>query len=315
MEKESERLVYVRDEWVPESKASIHIYDSQFMFGDAVFEMHRTFNHIPFLLDEHLDRLFMSMKMAHIVPDKTRDELVELCNESMRLNAQHFVNDEFRFMINVSRGPLGIYREIFGDDWNRPTWVINAWPLSKTAKTLAPFYRSGVNAVVVPQRQIPAQFLDPKVKSRSRLHYNIANMEVRPHGSDALAVLLDDDGYVCEGTGSNFLMIKNGAIVAPEERNILRGCSMWYVTRVIAHQLNIPVFYQNIEPYDALDADEAMFTGTFVNVLPCDRFNGHRLCGVLDGEVMGPITKMICDQWSKNVGVDFIKQIKEWEDA
>ena len=58
-----ERQTYINDEWVPESKASIHIYDSHFMFGDGVFEMVRTFNHEFFLLDEHIDRLFRSMKL------------------------------------------------------------------------------------------------------------------------------------------------------------------------------------------------------------------------------------------------------------
>ena len=53
-----ERTTYHSGEWIPESKASIHIYDSQFMFGDGVFEMIRTFNQKFFLAEEHIDRLF-----------------------------------------------------------------------------------------------------------------------------------------------------------------------------------------------------------------------------------------------------------------
>ena len=67
-----ERVTYQSGEWVPESEASIHIYDSQFMFGDGVFEMARTFNHEFFILDEHIDRLFRSMRYLQIPITKTK---------------------------------------------------------------------------------------------------------------------------------------------------------------------------------------------------------------------------------------------------
>lgn len=315
MEAQSERVTYINGRWVPESKACIHIYDSQFMFGDAVFEMHRTFNHQHFLFDEHIDRLFSSMRNFYIPTDMTRDQIKSVCDELMARNYSHFSNDEYRFMINVSRGPLAIYKEVFslemGDDWNKPTWIINAWPLSKTAKTLAHFYDSGVNAVVVPQRQIPAQFLDPKVKSRSRAHLQLANIQASKFGKDAAALLLDDQGLVTEGTGANFVIVKNKKIIVPELRNVLRGCSLIFLLK-LASNLGIDVVEKNFECYDVLDADEAMFTGTFTNLIPCNRLNGQFIKGREDGSIMGPITKLLCDEWSNTVGVDFIKQVKEW---
>lgn len=311
-----ERENYVNGQWVPESKTVFHLYESTFFFGDGVFEMHRTFNHKHFLLDEHIDRLFMSMKGFYIPIDKSREEIKKIFQELMDRNLDHFVNDEYRFMVNVSRGPLPIYKEVFelqpGYEWGKPTWIFNAWPLSKTAKHLAHFYETGANAVIVPQRQIPAQYLDPKIKNRSRAHYQIANIQASHFGKDAMALLLDDQGFVAEGTGSNFLMIKNGCIIVPELRNMLRGCSMMYVLQVIAPQLGLDVIERNFEPYDVLEADEAMFTGTFNNLLPCNRLNGRFLRGAVDQAPMGPVTKSICDQWSKNVGVDFVQQVKEW---
>lgn len=313
----NERVTYVSGKYVPESKACIHIYDSQFMFGDAVFEMHRTFKHEHFLFDEHIERLFASMKYASIKIDKTRDELLDICNELMERNKEHFpVDEEYRFMINVSRGPLPIYKEVFqlesGDDWNKPTWIVNAWPLSKVAKTMAHFYETGANSIVPSQRQIPSQFLDAKVKNRSRMHYNLANIEVSSKGKDAMALLLDQDGFITEGTGSNFVMIKDGEIIVPELRNLLRGCSMMYLINVIALQLGISVVQKNFEPYDVLCADEAFFTGTFVNLIPCNRINGHFLNEYVKTNVIGPTTRRICEQWASNVGVDFISQVKGW---
>ena len=316
-EAKPERVSYINGRWVPESKASIHIYDSQFMWGDGVFEMHRTFNHKHFLLDEHIDRLFASMKSFYIPIDKTRKEIHDIFDELRTRNADHFVGDEYRFMVNVSRGPLPIYKDVFrlemGDDWNKPTWIFNDWPLSKTARHIAHHYETGVNAIIVAQRQVPAQFLDPKIKHRSRAHYNIANIEASKHGPDAEALLLDDMGFIAEGSGANFLIIKGGTIITPEKRNVLRGCSMEYILNVIAPQLGLSVVEKNIEPYDVLCADEAMFTGTFVNLIPVNRLNGRFLKG-MEGHAdpMGPVTKLICDQWSRNVGLDFIAQIKGW---
>lgn len=317
-----ERQTYNSGEWVPESKATIHIYDSQFMFGDGVFEMVRTFNHNFFLLDEHIDRLFKSMRFLEIPITKSKDEVRQLCHEALQRNSAFFKKDvngyteECRLMLNVSRGPLGIYKEVFklqkGENWNEPTWIINVWELSKTSKTLAHYFETGVNAVIPEQRQIPSRLLENKVKNRSRMHYQVANLQMKPHGKDAMPLLLDEDGFVTESTGANFLIVKNNKIISPEPRNMLRGSSMVYVLETLAPQLGIKVEYKNFEPYDVLEADEAMFTGTFVNLLPCNRLNSKYLNEKVKENPMGELTKKICDQWSENVGMDIVQQIKHW---
>jgi branched-chain amino acid aminotransferase len=318
----SERQTYINGEWVPESKASIHIYDSQFMFGDGVFEMVRTFNHKFFLLEEHIDRLFKSMKFLDIPESKTKKEVKDLCFEALEKNKLFFdksingYTEECRLMLNVSRGPLGIYKEVFelqkGEKWNEPTLIINVWELSKTSKTLGHFFDTGVNAVIPEQRQIPSRLLENKVKNRSRMHYQVANLQVKNFGKDAMPLLLDEDGFITESTGANFIMVKHGKLVCPELRNMLRGSSMMYVVEVVAKQLGLEVVYKNFEPYDVLECDEAMFTGTFVNLLPCNRLNGKYLNQNIINNPMGEVTKAICDQWSKNVGIDIVEQIKCW---
>lgn len=310
------RIGYKNGRWLPDEELSISWTDSQFMFGDGCFEMHRTFAHRHFLLDEHIDRLFSSMRSFSIPINKTRNELRDIIHDVMVRNESHYRDDEYRFMINVSRGPLPVYREVFeldeGEEWGQPTWIINAWPLSKTAKTMAHFYETGANAVIVPQRQISSQYLDPKVKSRSRAHLMLANIQANHYGKDAQALLLDEQGLVAEGTGANFVIIKDRKIIVPELRNVLRGCSMTYIIDVIAPVLGLEVIECNFEPYDVLNADEAFFTGTFTNLIPCNRLNGQMIKGRIGSEPMGQWTKRICEQWSENVGVDFIAQVKEW---
>ena len=317
MNKLKERVTYHSGRWVPESKASIHIYDSQFMYGDGVFEMARTFNRKFFLLEEHVDRLLRSMRYLKLPINKSRQEVLDLCLEAFELNKDHFPQgDECRIMINVSRGPLAIYREVFelagGQKWNEPTWIINVWPLSKTAGILGHFYETGCNAIIPSQRQIPSRLLENKVKNRSRMHYQMANLQIAGNGPDAMPLLLDEDGFITESTGANFLMIKDGVLITPELRNMLRGSSMMYILEVLAPQIGLEVVNKNFEPYDVMNCDEAIFTGTFVNLLPCNRLNGEYFNDEVEENPMGPVTQRIADAWSENVGINFIEQIKAW---
>jgi len=311
--KMKERVVYHTGKWVPISKAGIHIYDSQSFFGDGIFEMVRTFNQEFFILDKHIDRLFRSANYLQIPISKTKREIIDLCKETLERNKEHFPEgEECRLYINASRGPLPMYSEVF--DKIESTLIIDAWPLSKTAKSLGHFYKTGVNAVVPVQRQIPARLLENKVKNVSRMHYQVANLEVANFNSDrdVMPLLIDEDGFVAESTGANFIMIEKGKIVTPELRNLLRGESMMYIIETLAPQLRIEVIHKNFDLYDVMNCDEAMFTGTFVNLLPCNRLNGKYINDNLKENPLGPITKKIADKWSQNVGVDFIEQMKYW---
>ncbi len=73
------------------------------------------------------------------------------------------------------------------------------------------------------QRSIPARLLDQKVKTRSRLHYRLADLELRAIDPKAWAVLTNEDGFITEGTVSNFMTVSDRAVVSPEPRNTLRG--------------------------------------------------------------------------------------------
>lgn len=319
----SERWTYINGVWVPEAAAKIHIYDSQFMFGAAAFEMHRTFNHKHFLLNKHIDRLFVSMKQLRIPITYNHAQIVKLCDEAIERN--NFPTDEeYRFMINVSHGPLEVYRDVFELDenqqWGQPTFIINVWPLSKTTKKLAHFYEQPADAHVTVQRQVPSQFIDAKIKNRSRVHYLMADLEVKGRGKNVLPLLLDENGFVCESSGANFILIKDGKLIVPELRNLLRGCTMMFLIEKICPSLRMEVVEKNFEPYDIFEADEAMFTGTFYNIIPCNKLNGQQFgTDELDENCLGPRTKSIVRLLNKVIYGEnnkcFIEQIKGWANA
>jgi len=304
----SGRVVYMSGEFVPEEKAKVSIYDSALMFGDMVFEMTRSFKKKQFKLREHLIRLYNGIDILNIPVGMSMDEMEELCYETIEKNAPFFEDsDEHRLMINVSRGALGIYAPIFGGDL-KPTVVISDFPLKFTVASMGSLFDTGINAVITSQRAIPADLIEPKIKNRSRIHLQMANIEVSNwKGNNNWALLLDPDGFVAEGTGDNFFIVKDDVIITPEGRNILRGISREYIFE-LAEQLGLKCIEKNIVPYDVYTADEAFMTGTPFSILPVTQLN----CKDIGDAKMGKVTKLLLDTWSENVGVDIVKQIQDY---
>jgi branched-chain amino acid aminotransferase len=301
-----ERLVYYNGDFVPEKEARISIFDSALMFGDMVFEMTRSFNQVQFKLDEHIERLYAGVKMLKIPLEMTPEQMEQAVYETIKVNQKAFTaNDEHRVMIDVTRGPLSMYARVF-DGKVAPTVIISVFPFKWTIAPLAPLYDSGVHAVIPSQRAIPADLLEPKIKNRSRMHYLMANLEVSlVDDPTAWALLLDPDGFIAEGTGSNFFIVKDGRLLTAEPRNILRGTRRKY-TMERARTLGIEAVECNLNAYDAITADEAFFTSTAFTLMPCVKVNG---CTLGDGTV-GPVTRQIIQAWNEFVGLDFIAQAK-----
>lgn len=295
--------------FVPESEAKISVYDSALMFGDMVFEMTRSFQKKQFMLKEHLQRLYHGLKIFRIPITMTMEEMEKHCYETIEANDSLFApDDEHRLMIDVSRGTLGIYQGVEGLH-KGPNVIIADFPLRWTVAGMGALFDSGINAVITSQRAIPAQLLDPKIKNRSRVHYLMANIEAgNIEGDNNWALLLDPDGFIAEGTGDNFFIIKDNVVISPEGRNILRGISRDYILNELALKVGMKAVEKNIEPYDVFTADEAFMTGTPFCMLPVTSLNGSPIG---DGQV-GKGFKKLLSNWSQEVGVDIENQIKKW---
>lgn len=300
----SNRKVFYNGEFIDEMDAKISIYDSALMFGDMVFEMTRSFNKNQFKLEEHIDRLYNGIKILRIPIQYTKEEMIEYCLKTVEVNDPFFSEtDEHRLMINVSRGPLGIYSHLFENP--KPTVMIADFPLKWTVIGMGELFDKGVNGVITQQRAISHNHLDPRIKNRSRLHYQMANIEASFYkGENNWAILLDDNGFIAEGSGDNLFFVKNGKVMTPKGHNILRGISRDYIFD-ICKQLDIECLECDITTYDAYTCDESFMTATPFCVLPVSSINYIEIT-----KGMGNITRQILDQWSKNVGVDIIEQIK-----
>ena len=81
----NQRVVYFNGKFIPESEAKVSIYDSSLMFGDMVFEMTRSFNKQHFKLKEHIDRLFLGLKILRINLNISKKDLLKICEKHQRL--------------------------------------------------------------------------------------------------------------------------------------------------------------------------------------------------------------------------------------
>jgi branched-chain amino acid aminotransferase len=306
---DSFRKVFFNGDLVHEAEAKISIYDSALMFGDMVFEMTRSFNKEQFELRAHIDRLYTGCKILRIPIEMTPEEMEKACYETIEANDHLFEDDdEHRLMIDVSRGLLGIYQGIDGLD-SGPNIIIADFPLRWTVKGMGKLFNDGINAVITSQRAIPATLMEPKIKNRSRLFYLMANIEASlMKGENNWALLLDPDGFIAEGSGDNFFIIKDKTIISPEGRNMLRGISRDYIMKVVGPELGFNVIEKNIEPYDVYTADEAFMTGTPFCMLPVTSLNDVKIG---DGKV-GEHFNSLLKQWSSNMNVNISEQIQKW---
>lgn len=309
MMKNSTRQVWMNGKIVDETEAKISVYDSALMYGDMVFEMTRSFGKEQFKLKEHINRLYDGLKILRIPIEMTKKEMEHHCYETIEAN-EHLFNedDEHRLMIDVSRGLLGIYQRIEGLH-KGPNVIITDFPLRWTVSNMGHLFDKGINAVITSQRAIPATLMDPKIKNRSRLFYLMANIEASQFkGEDNWALLLDTAGFISEGTGDNFFIVKDNRVITPEGHDILRGISREYVMKELCPQLGVECIEGKISPFDVYTADEAFMTGTPFCMLPVTKLNG---LNIGDGKV-GPLFNNLLNKWSENTKVDIQNQIKTW---
>ena len=298
----TDRLVYFNGDFVPEDEARISIFDSALMYGDMVFEMTRSFGQKPYRLRHHLERLYASIKYAEIDLEMTIDEMEAATHETIARNRDALGSYDFQIMHDVTRGVMGLYAELVREGAT-PIVTINVIPLIRHIGSLAEKFTTGAHFVIPQQRSVPARYIDPKAKNRSRIFYKIAEVQAGRMEEGASALLTDERGFVTEGTGNNFFMVKDGVITTPKPHDILRGVSRGACME-LAEKLGNPVIEADIEPYDVRAADEAWFTSTTICMIPITRFNFQT---VGDG-VPGPVYKQLLAAWSEEVGVDIAGQ-------
>ena len=302
----SQRVVYWNGEFIPETEARISIFDYALMYGDMMFEMTRTFNQKPFRLRHHLERLYASLDYGQIDCGLTIDEMEAATFATLEKNIPALDDLDCLIMHDVTRGAIPSYDGIVKEGL-APVVSINVFPLVRHVGGMASKYDTGAHFVFTNQRSVPSRYIDPKAKNRSRLYYRLAELEAAQIEQGAQALLTDEHGFITEGTGNNFFMVRDDEILTPKPHNILRGVSRG-ACMDIAARLGMVVQEVDIEPYDTREADEAWFTSTTICMMPITKLH-FRTVG--DGQP-GPIYRQLLEAWSQEVGVDIPAQAKDF---
>lgn len=291
-----ERVAYVNGEMVPESKATVSIRDKGFLYGDAVFDTTRTFGGRIFRLDDHLNRFYESLKYMRLDPGISKQDMANITMEVLKANLPLLgSHDDYWVSQRVTRG-------VVTDNLAGSTVIIECLPLPFEAR--AKYYRDGLPVIVPSIRRTPPTAQSPRAKVHNYINLIQAEMEVKSQNAAAWPILLDVNGNLAEGPGSNVFVVKDGMLMTPRKQFVLAGISR-HVTIELAQELGIMVDETDIDLFDAYTADEVFVTSTSFCICPVSSVNGAIIGG---GEVPGPITDRLTKAYSGLAGIDITEQ-------
>ncbi|MCL2641135.1 MAG: branched-chain-amino-acid transaminase [Phycisphaerales bacterium] len=282
-----ERKIWFNGSIVPASQASISVYDHGLLYGDGVFEGIRQYNGRVFEKDAHLKRLFESAHAIRLQVPYTIERLSDAIEETLAANG---LQDSYVRMV-VTRGPgtLGISPMNCG--------AACAFIIADTIQMYpAEMYATGMSIITASTTRTHPNSLSPKIKSLNYLNNVMAKWEAIDAGCPE-AVMLNHLGFVCECTGDNIFIVKNGRLITPpEESGILVGITRQTIID-IASTSGMPVDEKNITRYDLYIADECFLTGTGAEVIPVTKIDNR----VIGAGKPGPMTEQLMTSYRKKV--------------
>ncbi|SIS38492.1 branched-chain-amino-acid transaminase [Salimicrobium flavidum] len=286
----SSQWIFLSGEFVTKQEASISVYDHGFLYGDGVFEGIRAYEGNIFKLDEHLDRLYDSAKSVMLDIPYDKEELEQIIAETIRKN--ELESAYIRVVVSRGIGDLGLNPV----SCSEPRLVVIAEALSLFPKEL---YERGVRLATVASRRNRPDVLSPQVKSLNYLNNILVKMEANQAGVDE-ALMLNDQGYVTEGSADNVFIVKKGKIFTPPVYlGALEGITRNAIID-IANELGYEMVEQPFTRHDVYVADEVFLTGTAVEVIAAVEVD-QRAIG--DGEP-GTITNHLLSEFRKMTTTD-----------
>ncbi len=282
--------IWINGEMIEWRDAKVHVLTHTLHYGVGVFEGVRAYDTSSgpciFRLQDHTRRLFDSAQILRLDIPFSESELNAAQKEVFALN-------------NLNEGYL------------RPVAYLGSEAMGLRADGLT------VNVAIACWPW--PDYMDPqsrelgitvRTSSYTRHHVNITMCKAKANGNyinsimalrEAIdsgcdeALLLDNEGYVAEGSGENFFLVKNGVIHTPELTSCLPGITRDTVL-VFARELNISVIERRITRDEVYIADEAFFTGTAAEVLPIRELDGRTIGDGKPGSVTLGLQALYFDQ-------------------
>jgi branched-subunit amino acid aminotransferase/4-amino-4-deoxychorismate lyase len=294
-----EPLAFLNGQFLPQSEARLAWHDAGFVFGATVTDFCRTFRHRLYLPDWHFGRLHAGAARIGVAVSLSPRQLATTAEDLVARNAALIAPQEELALISfVTPGPVPYYVGQSGAA-DSATLGMHTFPLPFLR--YAGFFREGAHLVTPLTRSLPGACIDPAIKHRSRLHWWQASRQARQHAPEAIALLLDDKGYVTETALANFLIVQDGTVRTPPSDSVLWGVSV-QVVQELCGRLGIPFSQKWLALDDCLTASEAMLCGSAFCLAGVSRINEHAI------PWPGPVFERLLAAWSADVGVDIRSQ-------
>lgn len=263
-------LIYVNGKLVPKDQAVISVYDSGFMLGDGMWEGMRLYDGEWAFFDEHMDRLFKSLKAVSLDVDLDPEAVRLILNQTAEANGMTS-DAHCRLMITRGRKSKPFQHPAlsrFG-----PTVVA----IVEHSKPVDSLQSSGIRLATVPQVRGLPNSQDPKFNSHSKLNCVIACLQAEQAGADE-GLMLDPHGFVNTTNACNFFIVRRGEVWTSTGDYCMNGVTRQKVID-LCRDSEIPVFEKNFSLYEAYGADEAFLTGTFGAQTPVAQIDGKPIGG------------------------------------
>jgi branched-chain amino acid aminotransferase group I len=254
-------IIYLNGQLIPRSKAKLSPFDHGFLYGYGLFETMRAYNGYIFRLDRHLARLrrsAQSLGLTHsVIASEAKQSLEAACTKTLEANKLK----DARLRLTVSAGE--------GDMTPDPSTCSSPTVLV-TVQNLVPLppekYESGFKAALSSLRRNSQSPLS-RLKSTCYVENILARMAARAAGCDE-AILLNEQGYLAEGSTTNVFLVSHGELITPcFESGVLPGTTREAVLE-IARTSNIKATERWVQVNELIEAEEAFVTNSILELMP-----------------------------------------------
>jgi len=268
-----EEIVYLNGSLLPLSQARLSPLDYGFLYGYGLFETMRAYSGHIFRLEKHLARLSHSAKLLGIELMSDIPDLEKALYDTLQANNL----SNARIRLTLSGGEGEPVPDLLPQN---PTVIIVARRYTPYPRQV---YEQGFKAIVSRIRrntQSPASV----IKSLNYLDNLLARRETRLAGADE-AILLNEQGFLAEGSMSNIFLVSDSTLLTPsEDSGILPGITREVILE-LAPSMDLKTIERKIALKELLQADEAFFTNSLIEIMPLTQVSGQNIGSGIAGTV------------------------------
>ncbi len=265
--------IWMDGELTPWKEAKVHILTHTLHYGNAVFEGTRAYQTEDglaiFKLEEHCKRLYNSAKIVAIQPNIDYERVKQAHIDVLKAN-KFKENVYLRPIIYLGYGQMGIYHKHVPVNTSVIAWE---WGAYLGADGL----EKGITTCTSSITRNPNRSTFGKAKAAANyLNSQMAKYEAIENGFDE-ALMLDENGFIAEGTGECIFIVRDGKLISPPNDNSLESITQATVLE-LAKDMGIEIERRNITRDEIYIADELFLTGTAAEVTPVKSLD-HRVIG------------------------------------